>query len=138
MTSKGKRKERAKPRLLRPQQPEWCRPAVTPCLPVPSSVASFVFLTLNQEGLVILLKFSSNLDQAVGFICSLVYTRCLSPIPEPGWVLSPGDRRRHDLARLLQTFCQLKEVAPCSRASIVRDWEDTASLCQVAPLKGRM
>ena len=43
-----------KPCSLGPQQLEWSRPAAAPHLPVPSSVASFVFLFFNQEGLVFL------------------------------------------------------------------------------------
>lgn len=42
--------KRPKPCPLSPQQQEWSRPPVTLHLPDPSSVASFVFLFLNQEG----------------------------------------------------------------------------------------
>lgn len=36
----------------------------------------------------------------------------LSPIPEPVWLRSAGDRCQHDMAPLLRIFYQLKEVAP--------------------------
>ena len=85
----------------------------------------------------ILLKSYSNSSQTFGFICSWVYTHSLSPIPEPGWVQSAVDRYQHDMAGLLQMFCQFKEAAPQPRAAVVQGWKDTANLCQVVPGKGR-
>lgn len=50
--------KRPKPCPLSPQQQEWSRPPVTLHLPDPSSVASFVFLFLNQECLVFLSRLA--------------------------------------------------------------------------------
>lgn len=48
---------------------------------------------------------------------------------------SAGDRCQHYVAPFFQTFCQLKEVDPQPRATVVQGWKDTASLCQVIPAK---
>lgn len=58
--SRGSQREakRPKPCPLSAQQQEWSRPPVTLHLPVPSSVASSVFLLLNQECLVFLSRLA--------------------------------------------------------------------------------